>query len=121
MSEEATRRMRTHANFPVSVLCRFCEAFLAGKLCPDQLLTSRAVLIPKDGTKFRPLGIGEAWYRFAARVAAKALATEIGGKLSPLQLGVGISSGCECAYTMAFKWNGADRCVIIQIDIIFHI
>lgn len=68
-------------NDRIEVLRTFVAALLAGHLCPDHLLTSRAVLIPKDDTKYRPLGIGESWYRFAARVASSLLAHSVGRSL----------------------------------------
>ena len=61
--------------------------------------TSRAVLIPKndDSGGWRPLGIGESWYRLIGRIAIAAQATALGSKLLPLQFAVGVPSGCEIA------------------------
>jgi hypothetical protein len=55
------------------------------------------VLIPKDGgTGYRPLGIGESWYRigclcFLSRIAFAHL------RMLPLQLGAGSRGGAEIA------------------------
>jgi hypothetical protein len=38
---------------------------------------SRAVLIPKAGGGYRPLGIGEAWYRLGAQIATAKVVREI--------------------------------------------
>ena len=60
---------------------------------------SRAVLIPKnDGTGgWRPLGIGESWYRLLGRIAIRAQSRAVGEQLLPIQFAVGVSSGCEIA------------------------
>lgn len=85
----------------INLLTNFCKAFLSGRLCQDQLLLSRAVLIPKDRTKYRPLGIGECWYRFGCRVIMRVVAHSVGLKLAPLQLGCGVASGCAIGASQA--------------------
>jgi len=58
---------------------------------------SRAALIPKtDGSGgWRPLGIGEAWYRLLGRIIIAQESAKIGAALMPLQLAVGIEGGCS--------------------------
>ena len=51
--------------------------------------------MPKTSGGYRPLGIGDAWYRMAGRAALQQLGSGVGRQLFPLQNGIGISSGCE--------------------------
>jgi hypothetical protein len=80
------------------LLAKFCNQMLAGKLDQDSgWLRCRAVLIPKKAGGWRPLSIGDAWYRFVGQVAMSVVGNSVGDKLSPIQLGCGVSSGCEIA------------------------
>ena len=65
--------------------------------------TSRSALPPKnDGSgKFRPIGIGDGWYRLLGRVTSAKESPEIGNMLKPLQLAVGVASGCEIGARIA--------------------
>ena len=57
---------------------------------------SRSLLIPKEGTHgYRPLGIGDVWYRLLMRIPYSRVAKKLGETLAPEQLAVGISGGCE--------------------------
>jgi hypothetical protein len=78
------------------------NAMLRGDI-PNQLwCIGRAVLLPKDDIGgIRPLGIGEAWYRFLGRAVIRKIGAEVGDQLRPLQLGIGISGGSEIAGRMA--------------------
>ena len=73
---------------------------------------SRAALLPKDPEKveYRPLGIGESWYRLMAQVIARAFATHAANVLAPLQVACGVPGGSEIAahaaqlaYNMAYE------------------
>ena len=50
----------------------------------------RAVLLEKESVgdikKYRPLGIGEAWYRLFAKALMMQVGADVGGLLKPLQL-----------------------------------
>jgi len=82
----------------------------------------RAALIPKPGVPngWRPLGIGESWYRLMCRAIMLQYQKPIGTSLMPLQLAVGIPSGCEIgarlvqvAYShMTYDFDVEDMCVI---------
>ena len=57
---------------------------------------SRSLLIPKVGTNgYRPLGIGDVWYRLLMRIPYSCVAKKLGESLAPEQLAVGIPGGCE--------------------------
>jgi hypothetical protein len=71
-------------------------------ICPGQRngfntwwASSRIVFIPKEGvlSKYRPLGIGEVWYRVLARVLIYLQGQLIARSMLPKQIGIGLS-GC---------------------------
>ena len=50
----------------------------------------RAALLPKpDGGGWRPLGIGDGWFRVMGKVVAKALAEGVGADMTPPPTGGG--------------------------------
>ena len=61
----------------------------------------RSLLIPKPepGT-YRPIGIGDAWYRLLIKVLYAQETVEIGEKLAPRQLAVGVPGGAEIGARM---------------------
>jgi len=73
------------------------NAILLGYPPSDLWLVSRAVLIPKEKGGYRPLGIGESWYRCISRAIMRIVGAPTGLLLHPTQLGVGTPSGCEIA------------------------
>ena len=62
--------------------------------------TSRAVLLPK-GNDWRPLGIGETWYRLLSRIANASVVSSVRDQVMPLQLCCGTPKGVEFAARMA--------------------
>ena len=62
---------------------------------------TRTVLIPKDGGGWRPLGIGEGWYRPLWKVVVGKVGAELGRNLMPHQLAVGVKGGCEIGARLA--------------------
>ena len=84
--------------------------------------TGRAALIPKPDGSWRPLGMGECWYRLMGRVIVQAYSEEVGERLAPLQLCVGVTAGCEIAARMAqmvmsIPDVGDERMCLVQLDI----
>ena len=57
------------------------------------LLASMLIGIPKPDGGTRPIAMGEVFYRIAATMAVHEVARDIGTKLSPQQLGVGVKDG----------------------------
>ena len=57
------------------------------------LLASMLIGIPKPDGGTRPIAMGEVFYRIAATMAVHEVARDIGAKLSPQQLGVGVKDG----------------------------
>ena len=86
----------------LSAFVAFINAFASSQLTPDILTLfnmSRVVMIPTKG-KYRPLSIMDAWTRLASRTIHQKVASKLGEKLAPLQLGIGIKGGCEIAARM---------------------
>jgi hypothetical protein len=85
-----------HHGEALGILCRVFNLLLKGEHDVSHLTESRLVFIPKAGrSEYRPLGIGDAWYRLLGKVVSNRIGREVGARLQPLQLGVGISGGCE--------------------------
>jgi hypothetical protein len=63
---------------------------VSGRMSNRQWIESRAVLLPKGENRFRPLGIGETWYRVLTRTLLRVVGPGVGQALSPLQFGCGI-------------------------------
>ena len=81
-------------------------------------ITSRALLINKTGGGYRPLGIGESWYRFLTRCLLSIAGPTVGSELAPLQFGCGISGGCEIAGKLAgFMYSLSPEHVLIKTDL----
>jgi hypothetical protein len=82
---------------------------LAGHMRSPLWLLSRLVLIPKppdppssaapseqpSAVPLRPLNLPEIFYRLTARAAVRVESPAVGAAMEPLQLGVGIPSGCQ--------------------------
>ena len=102
----------------LSILSLFLSSLANGKLSNHLWTTSRAVLIPKpEAGKFRPIGIGEAWYRLLGRCILKDVGAEVGQQLKPIQMGCGVSGGSEIAARMAQVFLDAHPChILIKTD-----
>jgi hypothetical protein len=81
---------------------------LAGQMRSPLWLLSRLVLIPKppdpastgassasQPLTWRPLGLPEIFYHLAGRAAVRLEGPLVGPTMAPVQLGVGIPSGCQ--------------------------
>ena len=95
----------------VDLLTDLCNKMLAGQMRSPLWLLSRLVLIPKPSdpsvtsnaipsalvppVTLRPLGLPEIFYRLAGRAAVKLEGPLVGPTMEPVQLGVGIPSGCQ--------------------------
>ena len=66
------------ANFINAVL----DGSMSEKVAALMALT-RTALIPKDGDGWRPLGIGEGWYRLLWRIVMGKVGAELGRNLRP--------------------------------------
>lgn len=82
-------------------LTRLFNLMLRNRLNREWWTPSRAVLLPKGDDAWRPLGIGDAFYRILGKAVMIAIGERIGCELRPIQLGVGTSGGSEIAGRMA--------------------
>jgi hypothetical protein len=100
------------------LLSRFCNLMLSGKLHSRLWLRSRSVFIPKKDGQPRPLGIGDAWYRFVGRAALSQVSRRVGHALAPLQLGIGFGNGCDIGgRTAQMVFDSPDEnLVLISLD-----
>jgi hypothetical protein len=74
----------------------FFNQILNGKLQRELWTCSRSVLIPKkDPNQFRPLGIGEAFFRLFGRMIVRYFAEGASEYFKPLQFGCGVKCGSE--------------------------
>ncbi len=99
---------------------------LRGKLPRTFWTSSRATFIPKsnDPGQYRPLGIGEVWYRFFGKSLMQHFAEVItpafqtGADFLPLQLGCCVRGGCEiAARTCQLAYDSCDDNIIVSLDI----
>ena len=94
----------------VDLLTDLCNKMLAGQMRSPLWLLSRLVLIPKPpdpsaasptpsapvlSIPLRPLGLPEIFYRLAGRAVVQLEGPLVGPTMEPVQLGVGIPSGCQ--------------------------
>jgi hypothetical protein len=59
------------------------------------LLASRLVILLKPDGKYRPIAVGELFYRLAGVIAVRKVTKDAAALLAPHQLGVGVASGAE--------------------------
>ena len=59
------------------------------------LLASRLVALSKPDGKYRPIAVGELFYRLAGVIAVRRVSQSATALLAPHQLGVGVASGAE--------------------------
>jgi len=88
-------------NKHLSIIAKLFTRLVSGELPSQHWTTSRAVLIPKPDNGFRPLGIGESWYRFLNRTILFVVGADTGAQLLPYQLGCGIQGGSEISARLA--------------------
>jgi hypothetical protein len=104
-----------------SAISRLCNSMLSGSIRRGEgWLRSRTVLIPKKDGSWRPLSIGETWYRLTARVALGVVGAQVGLQLAPMQLGCGISGGCEIAGRLGqiiLDTESGNNLIVISLDI----
>jgi len=84
-----------HRGESITVITNFMNGLLSANISLQQLMDARLVFIPKGNGDLRPLGIGDSWYRVLTKTLANVVGKAVGANLLPLQLGVGVSGGCE--------------------------
>ena len=93
-----------------------------GELSDDArklLLTSRLVALAKpDSDSYRPIAVGELFYRLAAIVVVRRVSSEAAVLLSPHQYGVGVAAGAEkIVHSLQHELADEDkRLALLQLD-----
>jgi hypothetical protein len=88
----------------IQTVTRMINMLCAGRIhsiVGNMWATSRAALLPKHDEGWRPLGIGEAWYRLVGRIVSSIMSPALAPTLLPLQYAVGVKGGVEMAARMA--------------------
>ena len=78
----------------------FCSKLLRGEIpqhARDLLFTANLTALRKKDGGIRPIAVGNVFRRLASKIAAKRVIPELRRQLPPVQLGVGVSGGCEAA------------------------
>ena len=94
---------------------------LSGK-CPPQvaaiLFGGKLVALQKKCGGVRPIAVGYTWRRLAAKCANRIALAVLGDSLLPIQLGVGVSGGCEAAVHAARRLLAEmpDDWTLVKID-----
>ncbi|CAI5483363.1 unnamed protein product [Closterium sp. Yama58-4] len=84
----------------------------------DLVLPSRLIALEKPGGGVRPIAIGEALLRLAAKVALKELAPVIREFFLPVQYGVSVPGGAECIiHTVRSLLHDNDDHIALQLDV----
>ena len=95
----------------------FVNSLLAGDM-PDWPALKACRLIPlhKGRNKNRPIAIGEAWLRLAAKCAMVECAA-VGPELGRLQVGVGSAGGPQCmGHAVQTGLDNHPRDITVQLD-----
>jgi hypothetical protein len=82
-------------------------------------MDARGALIPKnDGSdRKRAIGIGDVLYRSMGAACSATIATELGRKLAPIQLAVGVSGGVEIAAILADLGGDQEDLASYSLDV----
>jgi hypothetical protein len=103
------------------IVCTLFNKMLNGSLRSKYWIVSRSVLIPKHSSdmtkvKWRPLGIGDAWYRLLGRAILKIVSKDVADSLMPYQYAVGVSCGTDKCANLAQTLLKKKGC-IINVDV----
>ena len=81
-------------------LCNFVNVLLNGET-PEEvnqiIYGGRLLALEKKGGGVRPIAVGYTWRRLAAKCANSYIIEKMASLFAPIQLGVGVSGGCEAA------------------------
>ena len=100
-------------------ICLLINLIANGQLssaCAEMLLATRDVPIAKRSAGVRPLGIGECFYRVAAKLVCGRIADKYGKVCENLQFAVGVAGGAQTALHLmqsAIDDKSAKRCLLM--------
>ena len=84
----------------LKALANLCAKLLRGQIsghAHDFLFAANLTAIRRKDGGIRPIAVGDDFRRLASKIAAKRIIPELRRQLPPVQLGVGVSGGCEAA------------------------
>ena len=91
------------------------------EFCRTAVFGASLCALRKPDGGIRPIAVGSLYRRLAAKIAAKYAANKLKAELSPIQLGIGISGGCESAVHAARQYicltNSNSDDVILKVDV----
>ena len=101
----------------------FVNTLLEGKCHPDVvpiLFGGNLIALEKKSGGIRPIAIGYTWRRIAAKCANAYATSVLSSYLCPIQLGVGVSGGCEAAVhaSRRFAENMPTTQCIVKLDFV---
>jgi Reverse transcriptase (RNA-dependent DNA polymerase) len=101
----------------------FVNTLLEGKCHPDVapiLFGGNLIALEKKSGGIRPIAIGYTWRRIAAKCANAYATCVLASYLSPIQVGVGVSGGCEAAVhaSRRFAENMPTTQCIVKLDFV---
>ena len=105
----------------VSTITAFTNILLEGK-CHDKvtpiIFSGSLIALTKKSGGIRPIAIGYAWRRLSAKCANTYAVAILADYFGPIQLGVGVPSGCEAAVhaTRRFAEHLPDDQVIVTLN-----
>jgi hypothetical protein len=119
------------ANFAEALVILFNKMLRGDMPFPENWTAGRSVLLPKADGKWRPICVGDVWYRIMARAINSKVSVEVGKLLTDvtsaevaLQLGCGIRGGSEIAGRLAqtavdfcLSHREGSKLVLINLDV----
>ena len=105
----------------LSAISSLINLLLEGKYHPDVipiLFGGNLTALVKKSGGIRPIAVGYTWRRLAAKCANSYAMSRLGDYFAPIQLGVGVSGGCESAVhaTRRFMESMPNEFVIAKLD-----
>ena len=112
---EAGRHLR-------SAITDLINRFLLGDIPPfarEMFFSASLTALKKKDGGVRPIAVGNVFRRLAAKIACRREMQLLGNELRPVQLGVGVSGGCEAAVhaVRCFSSNTNSKNIIVKLDI----
>ena len=105
----------------MTAISSLINLLLEGKCYPDVipiLFGGNLTALVKKSGGIRPIVVGYTWRRLAAKCANSYAMSHLGDYLAPIQLGVGVSGGCESAVhaTRRFMESMPNKFIIAKLD-----
>ena len=91
---------KSHFFFIYHTFFFLCSKLLRGQIpqhARDPLCVANLTALRKKDGGIRPIAVGNFFRRLASKIAAKRVIPELRRQLPPVQIGVGVSGGCEAA------------------------